>query len=36
MSINLCVSIIFRKQWMDHEKLAFPIATTLLELTGAT
>ena len=36
LTVNLCVSVIFRKQWMDHEKLAYPIATALLQLTGAS
>ena len=36
LAVNLCVSVIFRKQWMDNEKLAFPIATVLLQFTGAT
>ena len=31
---NLCVVIIFRKQWMDHERLPYPIAVALLEMTG--
>jgi len=31
---NLCVVTIFRKQWMDNERLPFPIAAGLLELTG--
>lgn len=31
---NLCVVVVFRKQWMDHERLPFPIAAGLLELTG--
>ncbi len=34
--VNLCVSVLFRKQWMDYEKLAFPIASALLQLTGAS
>lgn len=36
LTVNLCVSVLFRKQWMDHEKLAYPIATALLQLTGAS
>ncbi len=35
LTVNLCVSVLFHKQWMDYEKLAFPIATALLQLTGA-
>lgn len=31
---NLCVVVVFRKQWMDNERLPFPIAAGLLELTG--
>lgn len=31
---NFCVVILLRKQWMEHERLSFPIATALLELTG--
>jgi len=34
--VNICVSVIFRKQWMEHERLSFPVATVLLELTGAS
>lgn len=36
LTINLCVSVILRKQWMEHERLAFPIASALLELTGVS
>ncbi len=36
LTANLCLSVLFRKQWMEHEKLAFPIASALFELTGAT
>ena len=36
LTANLALSVLFRKQWMEHEKLAFPIATALFELTGAT
>lgn len=36
LTANLCLSVLFRKQWMEHEKLAFPIATVLLQLTGAS
>lgn len=34
--LNICVSVIQRKQWMAHERLAFPVAAALLELTGAS
>lgn len=36
LCFNLCVSVLLRKQWMDHERLAFPVATALLELTGVS
>lgn len=36
LTINLSVGVLFRKQWMEHENLAFPIATALLQLTGAS
>ncbi len=31
---NLCIVTVFRRQWMDHERLPFPVAAGLLELTG--
>ncbi|MDP6042190.1 MAG: hypothetical protein QGG64_26815 [Candidatus Latescibacteria bacterium] len=31
---NLCLVVIFRRQWMDHERLPFPLAAGLLEFTG--
>ena len=31
---NLSVVVIFRRQWMDYERLPFPIAVGLLEMTG--
>ena len=34
LGINLCLSVILRKQWMAHERLAFPIAHALEALTG--
>jgi hypothetical protein len=34
--IHLCLSVILRKQWMDYERLSFPVATALLELTGVS
>lgn len=33
---NACVSVILRKQWVENEKLPFPVATVLLELTGVS
>ena len=33
---NFCLTVILRKQWMENERLAFPIATALLELTGVS
>jgi hypothetical protein len=36
LCINLCLSVLLRKQWMEHEKLAFPVATALIELTGVS
>lgn len=36
LSVNLSTMVILRKQWMDHERLTFPIAVALLELTGAS
>lgn len=31
---NLCIVVIFRRQWMEHERLPYPLAAGLLELTG--
>jgi hypothetical protein len=31
---NLYIVVIFRRQWMEHERLPYPLATGLLELTG--
>ena len=31
---NLCLVVVFRRQWMDYERLPFPLAAGLLELTG--
>ena len=28
----LCLNVLVRKQWMDHERLAFPVATIPLEM----
>ncbi|MCZ6632792.1 MAG: hypothetical protein O7G87_05255, partial [bacterium] len=36
LAVNLCLCVILRKQWMEHERLAFPIASALLELTGVS
>ena len=36
LAVNICAVVILRKQWMEHERLAFPIATALLELTGVS
>ena len=33
---SFCLSIMLRKQWTEHERLAFPIAAALLELTGVS
>jgi len=30
LCINLCISVILRRQWMEHERLGYPIATALL------
>ena len=32
----LCVNIIIRKQWIDHEKLSYPLTTLPIELLGNT
>ncbi len=34
--VSFCMVIILRKQWMENERLAFPIATAVLELTGVS
>ena len=36
MTVNLCMSVILRKQWMERERLSFPVASFLLELTGVS
>ena len=36
LTINLCISVILRRQWMEHERLAYPIPTALLSLTGVS
>ena len=33
---NLSLVVLLRKQWMEHERLAFPIASAVLELTGVS
>ena len=32
----LCVNIIIRRQWVDHEKLSYPLTTLPVELLGNT
>ena len=34
--IHLCLSVLLRKQWMEYERLSFPVATAMLELTGVS
>ena len=34
--LEFCLSVILRRQWMEHERLTFPIATALLSLTGVS
>ena len=36
LTIHLCLSTLLRKQWMEYERLSFPVATALLELTGVS
>ena len=36
LMINLSISVLLRKQWQEHERLSFPVATALLELTGVS
>ena len=36
LTIHLCLSVLLRKQWMEYERLSFPVATALLELTGVS
>ena len=36
LTANFCLVTLLRKQWMDNERLAFPIASVLLELTGVS
>lgn len=33
---NFALSVIVRKQWVDHERLSFPVATVLTELAGVS
>lgn len=35
LTAGISLSTIFRKQWVDNERLAFPVAAALLELTDA-
>ena len=34
--VSFCLVMILRRQWMEHERLAFPIASVVLELTGVS
>jgi hypothetical protein len=34
LSVSLCLNVILRKQWTEHERLAYPIARALFEITG--
>ena len=34
--VMLCINIIIRKQWIDHEKLSYPLTTLPVELLGNT
>ncbi len=34
--IMMCINIIIRKQWIDHEKLSYPLTTLPVELLGNT
>ena len=36
LTVNLTLSVILRRQWTGNERLSFPIATALLELTGVS
>jgi hypothetical protein len=36
LTINLCVNVILRRQWMEHERLGYPIATALISFTGVS
>ena len=36
LTVSFCLVVILRKQWMDNERLNFPIATAVLELTGVS
>ena len=36
MFMMLCVNIIIRRQWIDHEKLSYPLTTLPVELLGNT
>ena len=34
--VSFCMVTILRKQWMENERLAFPVASAILELTGVS
>ncbi len=34
--IGVCIVVIFRRQWMDYERLRFPMAEAALRLTGTS
>ncbi len=34
LTIGLCLNVVLRKQWAEHERLAYPVARALLEMTG--
>lgn len=36
LGVMLCINVIVRRQWMDHERLTFPITILPLELTRNT
>ena len=35
MFVKICINVILRKQWMDRERLAFPIAQLPFEMTSS-
>ena len=32
--VMLCINVLFRKQWVEHERLVFPLAAIPLSITG--